>query len=179
MYHKALDWSFHPWRETTIPSSGLLIDDQAVPNVVVEELVVICNVQDTIVNLLPDIDGTTGAISGTNKVVLETTNVDHNSSVSIGTKVIIVLTQFMGHVIIQTRNQQYVLFYMLQRKHVQHGTDAVLKEPPAKQPPPEPLLSKPLPTGATAICTTTFMYWETMSINEEKQFLPLLNDLFF
>ena len=105
MDHKALDWSFHPWRETTIPSSGLLIDDQAVPNVVVEELVVICNVQDTIVNLLPDIDGTTGAISGTNKVVLETTNVDHNSSVSIGTKVIIVLTQFMGHAITQTRNQ--------------------------------------------------------------------------
>ena len=62
---------------------------------------------------------------------------------------------------------------------MQHGTDAVLKEPPAKQPPPEPPPSKPLHTSATAICTTTFMYWEIMSMNEEKKFLRLLNDLFF
>ena len=54
-----------------------------------EELIVFCEIENTvIVNLLPDIDGTTGTIAGTSTDVHGTSKVDQNSSVFIGTKVI-------------------------------------------------------------------------------------------
>ena len=65
---------------------------------------------------------------------------------------------------------------------MQHGNDGTFKvvprEPPTKQPPPEPPPPEPPPTAARVICIMTSIYGETISMNEEKQFLHLLNDLF-
>ena len=66
---------------------------------------------------------------------------------------------------------------------MQHGNDGAFKvvprEPPTKQPPPEPPPPEPPPTGARITYCTTSIYRKTMSMNKEKQFLHLLNDLFF
>ena len=102
--YQVLDWSFDLWGETTIPSSSLLMSDQALPSDSNEEpsdsneeLVTFYDAEDPMfVNLLPDIDGTTAVIPDTSMIILGTSEADHNSSVSVGIKVITAPTEPCG-----------------------------------------------------------------------------------
>ena len=181
--HQVLDWSFDLWGETTIPSSSLLKNDQALLSDSNEELVIFCDVEDTvIVNLLADIDKTTTVIPGTSTIVLQTSEADHNSSVSVGTKVTTSHTEPCG--MCNCTNKGYLFCTILHaaENQLQQGTNGTLgatsSEPPTKQPPPEPPPPEPPPTGEEMIYATIYVYGETILINEEKQFVHLLNDLF-
>ena len=190
MDYQVLDWSFDLWGETTIPSSSLLMSDQALPSDSNEEpsdsneeLVTFYDAEDPMfVNLLPDIDGTTAVIPDTSMIILGTSEADHNSSVSVGIKVTTAPTEPCGMCNCINRESLFCIILHAAEKQMQHGTDGIFrvtpKEPPAKQPPPEPPPPEPPPTGEGIVYTTTSIYGETVLMNEEKQFLHLLNDLF-
>ena len=169
--------------ETTTPSSSLLIDDQALPSDGNNELVIFCDVEETvIVNLIADIDEITTTIPDTKTVILGTSETDCNTSVSVGTKEITVSTEPCGLCNCTNNESLFCTILLAAEKPLQHGTGetfgVIPRKPPAKQPPPEPPTPEPPPTGAIAICIITSIYGETLSRMGRMQFYSLLKDLF-
>ena len=151
-----LDWSFDLWREITIPSSSSLKDDQTLPSESKEELVIFWDIEDvgdTVIVILPDIDGTTAATPGTSTVVLGISNVDSNSSASVETKVTIYPTEPCGMNNCRDKGSVFCTILHAAENQLQHSVDGIFevfpKDPPVQEPPPEPPPAEPPPHEGT------------------------------
>ena len=170
--YQVLDWSFDLWGETTIPSSSLLKDDQALLSESKEELVTFYDIEDNlIINSLHDIDGTTVAIPGSSSDVLGISNVDSNSSVSVGTKVTTYLTEPCEMYNCTDKGSVFRTILHAADNQLHHTVDGIFevvpKDPPVQEPPPEPPPAEPPPHEGTHVWTQSLANETTIIMNGE------------
>ena len=106
-----------------------------------------------IVNLIADIDETTTAIPGTKTVVLGTSEVDCNTSVSVGIKETTVSTKPCGLCNCTNNESVFRTVGHAAENQLQHRVNGIFevipKDPPVQEPPPEPPPAEPPPHKGT------------------------------